>query len=77
MQKQREFLDNFKAVESSNIQAVYFNEEGLYVKFHNGGVYNYPDVTDTLYNDFVTAESLGKFFHKNIKSLDFNKVEIV
>lgn len=52
------------ARESESIKDVYWNgnTNRLTVSFVNGGVYSYDEVGKGLYNDFVRAESMGRFF---------------
>jgi uncharacterized protein YuzE len=56
-------------VDSSNIATVGYDTDSeiLEVEFHNGGVYDYFDVPETVFNQFLEASSKGKFFHRNIK----------
>ena len=54
-------------VESSNIESIGYDEGNLYVKFHNGGTYQYSNVPEDIYFQFLNAESKGKFLHANIK----------
>lgn len=39
----------------------------LEVEFHNGGIYQYFDVPEHLWEAFKVAESQGKFLSQNIK----------
>lgn len=39
----------------------------LQVKFHNGGLYEYSDVSPEKYGLFAGAESLGKHFAQHIR----------
>ena len=55
-------------VESSNINALAMSQGNLYVRFHNGGVYEYSGVPDTIFDELVSAESVGGTFHKLIRS---------
>lgn len=64
-------------VKSSNIEAVQFipfndgvlPERGdLYIKFKNGGIYSYCAICTTTYEDFMKAESLGKYLNTNLKN---------
>lgn len=65
--------------ESSNIlQTTYFpKQKKLYISFNRGGVYSYNNIDEELYDNFVHAESQGKFFHinikKNVDKYPFNK----
>lgn len=40
----------------------------LEVAFHKGGVYQYFDVPEVVYQEFLRADSKGKFLHANIKN---------
>jgi hypothetical protein len=53
--------------ESSFIKDVHWFEGLLYVTFKNGKIYEFSDVQESVYNDFIAADSLGKFFAANIK----------
>ena len=56
-------------VSSSNISGVGYAPASmtLEIAFHGGGVYQYFDVPETMYQEFMRAGSKGKFFHANIK----------
>lgn len=65
-------------VESSNIQAIGWvgNQliddahqpvDILRIVYKNGLVYDYYNVAKEIYDVFLTAESKGSFYHKNIK----------
>jgi len=59
---------DFIFVESSNILGVYYNINTaiLYLQFKDGSVYEYYDVPEYVYNEFIAAESKGTYAHKNI-----------
>lgn len=64
-------------VKSSNIVKARYNTDGTCdVQFKNG-TYRYhglsPKVWEEWKKDFQTKESSGKFFHRNIKPLKFEK----
>lgn len=42
-------------------------EKLLRVKFAKGGWYEYQDVSKKTYDEFINAESAGKYFLANIK----------
>ena len=67
-------------VGSSHIDLVSYSEKlkVLSIKFKSGlFIYEYFDVPEQTYKDFLEAESKGKFFHKNIKNnFDFIKTEL-
>ena len=39
----------------------------LEVAFHKGGIYQYFDVPEIVYHEFMGADSKGKFLNANIK----------
>lgn len=63
-------------VESSVIKSFYATNEGqgLVVELVSGDVYSYPSATKKIVEDFIKAESKGKFFVKYIKPLPFKKL---
>jgi alpha-mannosidase len=56
-------------VKSSVIASVGYDarQRRLEVEFHNGRVYAYFEVPASVYEDLVTAESVGKFFNEGVK----------
>lgn len=66
---EREF--NMVDVTSENIAAVGYHAESktLRVTFKkNGLTYEYRGVSQRLYDDLLGADSVGSFFHQNIRS---------
>lgn len=59
---------NMTNVESSNVLAVGYDNGTLEVHFHSGGKYQYFDVPASVYENFLNADSKGKFLHYNIKN---------
>ena len=59
----------FEPVKSSQIKKVGYVAEDrtLYVEFNNKRLYSYSPVTQEQYNEFKNSESIGKYFHKNLK----------
>ena len=57
-------------VVSSNIYAVGYKEglSELWMQFNNGRVYRYFDVSALAFHQFVSAKSVGSFFHQQIKT---------
>ena len=57
-------------VDSSNIDAIGYDEvtETLEIEFRIG-VYQYKNVPEYMYNDLMNADSIGRFFHENIKDV--------
>lgn len=60
---------DWKQVTSSNVKAVAFSAQKLYVEFSNGGVYCYNCLLET-YNELLKAPSVGKFLHSEIYPTD-------
>lgn len=54
-------------VESSNIDAIGFENNILIVRFMSGSVYSYSNVEPEVYESFLNSESKGKFLHQHIK----------
>ena len=48
-----------QSVSSSRISSVGWENNTLEVEFHNGAVYQYYDVTQSEYESFMSASSLG------------------
>lgn len=57
-------------VTSSNVAAVGYDPDTmtLEVEFRNGSVYQYFDVAETVYQDLMSASSVGTYLNQNIKS---------
>ena len=57
-------------VVSSNVAEVGYDPATmiLEVKFLNGSVYQYFDVPESLYQELLHAESVGRFLHAQIKN---------
>ncbi|HLD52413.1 MAG TPA: DUF87 domain-containing protein [Sediminibacterium sp.] len=62
-------MEHFSAFESSNISLLSYDaaSETLQVTFHNGGAYQYFDVSANKWDDFKRADSKGQFLHQQIK----------
>ena len=56
-------------VSSSNISSIGYDasSQTLEVEFINGGIYQYFDVPESVYNEFIKASSHGQYLHRNIK----------
>lgn len=64
-------------VTSSNIESIGRDEATgvMRVQFSNGGLYEYAGVPVSTWNEFMGAESKGKYFAQNIKGkFDSNKL---
>ena len=58
-------------VVSSNISSVGYDAPSLTleIEFHSGKVYQYFDVPEQVYGEFVGAASLGSYFNAQIKNV--------
>jgi hypothetical protein len=59
----------FIEVSSSMISKIFYNQKTncLFVVFKNGSIYSYLDVPKFLYEELLSARSIGKFFSEYIK----------
>ena len=55
--------------QSSNVAEIRYDDEisALDVTFHNGGRYRYKDVPQAVFDDAVSAESIGKFVNQKVR----------
>jgi hypothetical protein len=61
-------------VESSNIVAVGFEDNTLYVQYPVG-LYAYDDVDEKTFNNLLNAESKGKFMNMYVKGVyNYHKI---
>jgi hypothetical protein len=70
-------MDRLLVTNSSNIISAGYDTLAniLEVEFQSGKVYQYLAVPEQVYQDLMTAESKGQFFHDNIlKEFDFQEV---
>lgn len=60
---------NRQPVQSSNIESVGYDRKTnvLEIEFHRGGVYQYSNVPESIYQAMLNAASKGTYFHDNIK----------
>lgn len=58
-------------IDSSSLKSVGYDasEKTLEVEFHHGAVYVYLDVPQDVFEELKTAESKGRFFNSNIRSV--------
>jgi hypothetical protein len=58
-------------VRSSNVDSIGYDEETatLVVQFLDGSVYNYYEVPDEVFHDFLLASSKGKFLWREIRDV--------
>lgn len=52
---------------SSNIKAIGYDNNDLFVEFKNNTLYKYSNVPQKIFENFRSAESKGKFLNKEIK----------
>jgi hypothetical protein len=59
-----------QSVKSSNLKEVGYEERSsrLRIVFHNNVAYIYTDVPKGTFNALISAESVGEFFTKHIRS---------
>lgn len=59
----------FSAINSKHIVAVEYNKDNseMVVEFKTA-TYTYGNVEIDIFESFISADSLGKFYHKHIKS---------
>lgn len=62
---------NRQAVTSSNIASIGYdaNSQTLEIEFLNGGVYQYFDVPQHIYEGIMSADSHGQYLAKSIKGV--------
>jgi hypothetical protein len=58
-----------QSVESSNIESIGYDAENeiLEIEFNHGGIYQYFDVPENVYDELMSASSHGQYFDRNIK----------
>jgi KTSC domain len=54
-------------VESSNIAAIGYRSGVCQVDFHSGSRYQYFEVPDVIYHDFLAADSKGRYLNEVFK----------
>ena len=55
-------------VVSSNLQSVGYESGNLYIRFLKGGLYEYFNVPQHIYEGLMQASSHGEYFAQNIKN---------
>jgi len=58
-----------KSVSSSNIRSIGYDSKSqtLEIEFHSGGIYQYFNVPESIYNALMSASSHGSYFARHIK----------
>ncbi|MEZ4969420.1 MAG: KTSC domain-containing protein [Flavobacteriaceae bacterium] len=59
-----------QSVQSSNLASVGYDAENeiLEIEFNHGGVYQYFDVPENVYEELMNASSHGVYFSANIRN---------
>ena len=57
----------YHKLESSDVHSVLRYGDDVRIRYNDGKVYNYSDVSEKKFNKLVNARSPGSFVHKNIK----------
>lgn len=59
-----------QSVESSNLASIGYDAENeiLEVEFNHGGIYQYFDVPENVYEELMSAASHGVYFSANIRN---------
>jgi hypothetical protein len=62
-----------QSVESSNLASIGYDAENeiLEVEFNHGGIYQYFDVPEKVYDELMNADSHGQYFDRNIKKAGY------
>ena len=63
-------MKTIKQVNSSQLQEVEYDSETskLIVTFNNGSKYSYDDVPEKVFVELVSADPIGNYFNRKIKS---------
>ena len=56
-------------VDSSNVEAIGYDSDNLelHVQFINSGLYVYYNVDEWIFDEFMQADSKGRYLNENIK----------
>ena len=60
---------NMTSVFSSNISSIGYENGTLYVSFHNGGLYAYSGVPESIYRGLMSASSHGSYLASHVKGI--------
>ena len=55
--------------DSTNVKAIRYvrSSESLFILFKQGAIYRYGNVPANIYHAMLKAESIGSFFHHNVR----------
>ncbi len=64
-------------VDSANLSEIGYDPDTkkLHVVFNNGALYHYEDVPQETYDELVESDSIGSFFHEEVR-YSFNYVRV-
>ena len=68
-------LMEMRNLTSELIKDVSYSNGDLFVSMRNGARYCYPEVDSNLVQEFLTAESFGRFFNEHIRNLDCRRLD--
>ncbi len=59
-----------QSVESSNLASIGYDAENeiLEIEFNHGGIYQYFDIPENVYEELMNADSHGVYFSANIRN---------
>ncbi|MDM8346921.1 KTSC domain-containing protein [Pseudochrobactrum sp. sp1633] len=66
-----------QSVSSSNIASVGYDEisQTLEIEFLSGGIYEYYNVPENVYQELISASSVGRYFAQRVRSTyNFSRV---
>ncbi|MGH7664494.1 MAG: KTSC domain-containing protein [Gemmatimonadaceae bacterium] len=66
-----------RTIFSSSIRSIGFDRDAqvLELEFYSGGIYQYREVPESVYDEFMLAPSKGKFYQHRIKEkFDYSRV---
>lgn len=67
----------YNKVESSNIEKIGYLNEDLYVGFKSGALYKYKNVPKEKFDEFLKAESKGRYMNEFKKNnYEYERVEM-
>jgi len=55
-----------KPVNSSNVDSVGYDNGKMHVRFNSGYTYAYSNVPESVYREFVSSASVGRYHHQHI-----------
>ncbi|MDC1141530.1 KTSC domain-containing protein [Planctomycetota bacterium] len=70
-------MTNWVEVTSSNIASVAYENSILLIKFNSGDVYAYQGVPKSVYDGLLTAESIGSYFHSQVRKPGYSFDQLI